>query len=306
MKKILPFLIMCSACVTPGLAQTKTASPELGSLVDAERAFSRASAAKGIRDAFLEYLADDAIIFRPHPLEARKWYLERPATSGVLTWEPIFAEVSRGGDLGYTTGPWEFRQGDANQQPNAYGHYVSVWRKQPNGLWRVVIDLGTVHPRPATKPAGVISPASDYPAKAEDMRKVEVEAERAALLEVDRAFSKASASEGAIVAFGSYSSDDIRFYRMNTFPVTGKEAVRAALSAKAGLLTWQPTAAEVSRSGDLGYTYGTAEFRRSGADKVRAESSSYVRIWRKGPQGKWMVALDITIPISPPTTKSEQ
>jgi len=305
MKRSLPLLLAVFVLITPGFTQTKDPGPDLNSLVEAERAFSRTSETNGMREAFLAYLADDAIVFRPRPVEGKKWYLDRPAAPGVLTWEPVFAEVSQAADLGYTTGPWEFRK-DANDQPVAYGHYVSVWRKQPDGSWRVAIDLGIEHPRPETKPTGWTSPANDGATGDKVVPKVNIKTDRAALLDVDRKFSKASASKGTVAAFLSYAADDIRFYRMDAFPMTGKEAMQAVLSKMSGQLTWQPTAAEVSRSGDLGYTYGTFEFRKGSGGGEPVESGSYVRIWRKQSNGKWKVVLDITNPIPPPAAKSGQ
>src|SRR5207247_10493376 len=88
-------------------------------IAEAERAFAKAAATKGTRDAFLEFLADDGIIFQPGPVNAKKFWGERPSRRGLLSWEPIFSDVSRAGDLGYTTGPWEFRPNGPDDQPLA-------------------------------------------------------------------------------------------------------------------------------------------------------------------------------------------
>jgi ketosteroid isomerase-like protein len=299
MKKLLIILFVSSAFATPRLAQMREPGPELKSLVEAERAFSKTSETRGIREAFLTYLADEAVVFRPHPVQARKWYQERESIPGLLTWEPVFADVSRAGDLGYTTGPYEFREKNAAAAPVRYGHFVSAWKKQPDGSWRVVVDLGTPHPRPETKPTGLSFPSHDQSASAKSAPSIDVQAGRAALLDVDRAFSRASASKGAVAAYPSYSSDAIRFYRINRFPTTGKEAVRAFLSGKPGLFTWQPAASDVSRSGDLGYTYGSSEFKKSKSSDEPAERDSYLRIWKKQADGRWKVVLDVASPIPP-------
>src|SRR5262245_51009985 len=112
MSRLTPLLVVG---LTFGMARTMApaAGADLDSLVAAERAFARASKDKGIREAFLEYLADDSIVFRPRAVSGRKWYQDRPESGGHLSWEPAFAEISRGGDLGYTTGPWSFRAKDA-------------------------------------------------------------------------------------------------------------------------------------------------------------------------------------------------
>src|SRR6266853_5940985 len=70
-------------------------------LVEMEHAFAKAAATKGTRDAFLEFLADDGIVFQPAPVNGKKFWTERPSRKGLLSWETIFADVSRAGDLGY-------------------------------------------------------------------------------------------------------------------------------------------------------------------------------------------------------------
>src|SRR5206468_7970386 len=114
----------------------------LSSLVEAERAFARASVARGTRAAFLENLADNSIIFHPHPVDGKKWWNAQPVRPGVLTWQPIFADVSRAGDLGYTTGPWEFRPNGPDDRPVAFGQYFTIWKKQRDGSWKAVLDRG--------------------------------------------------------------------------------------------------------------------------------------------------------------------
>src|SRR6185295_6311424 len=114
------------------------------SLVDAERAFAQASVSKGTKEAFLGVLADDSVIFRPHAVSGKKWTAENAAPTSQLTWIPEFADISAAGDLGYTTGPWQARK-TPHEQPVAFGHYVTLWRKEKDGQWKVVLDLGIGH-----------------------------------------------------------------------------------------------------------------------------------------------------------------
>ena len=61
--------------------------------------------------------------------------------------------------------------------------------------------------------------------------------------------------------------------------------------------TWNSHASEVSSSGDLGYTYGIMEKVKSKSDDLPAERSTYLRIWKVNPNGKWQLVLDITNPL---------
>ncbi|MGW8264841.1 MAG: YybH family protein [Longimicrobiales bacterium] len=61
-----------------------------------------------------------------------------------LSWEPIRAEVSEGGDLGYTVGRYRsLRLGNLGQEVRDEGLYVSIWRRQDDGTWKVEMDLGS-------------------------------------------------------------------------------------------------------------------------------------------------------------------
>jgi ketosteroid isomerase-like protein len=130
-------------------------SPTLKALVDAERAFAKVSVEKSTRDAFLEYLADDSLLFRPGPVPGKMFTRNRPAPPGKLAWAPVFADVASSGDIGYTTGPWEFRKAEMTEAPSGYGQYVSLWRLQKDGQWKVEVDLGISHEKFTTAVADV-------------------------------------------------------------------------------------------------------------------------------------------------------
>lgn len=297
-RRLVLLLVICAFALSVAAQKTKQkeASPAFNSLVESEHAFARAAAEKGTRDAFLEFLADDGIVFQPGPVNGKQSWSARPKRPGLLSWYPIFANVSSAGDMGYTTGPWEFRRDGADEKPIAYGNFVSVWKKQADGRWRVALDIGTGNDAPASAPPDKAE-GSQQAAIGKPRLKAESVDERTALMNLDREFAKASAADGAAKAFASYAADDVRLHREGQFPVKGKEAALAVLSARAERLSWQPVRADVSRSGDLGYTYGTYEL--GGADSSPQETGNYLRIWKQEAGGKWKVALDLLNPIPP-------
>ena len=67
------FCLLGLSCLL-AMASPAAVPADLRSLVEAERAFSRLSAEKGIRTAFLANLAPDSIVFRPLPVSGRKVY----------------------------------------------------------------------------------------------------------------------------------------------------------------------------------------------------------------------------------------
>lgn len=59
------------------------------------------------------------------------------------------------------------------------------------------------------------------------------------------------------------------------------------------LLQWQPDGGQVARSGDLAYTTGPYELRRTGPDgKVMTLTGRYLTLWQAGEGGQWQVWAD--------------
>ena len=256
-------------------------------LVEMEHAFAKAAATKGTRDAFLEFLADDGILFQPGPINGKKFWTERPPRKGLLSWEPIFADVSRAGDLGYTTGPWEFRPNGPDDKPIAFGQYFTIWKKQSDGSWKAVLDRGVSSDK-AIAIQAIKFPSNDEGTSA---GRVDREQGKAELLEQERKFSLA-AGLNARTAFDSYLADDARLLRQNAEPAIGKAAASLLMPEAGRALTWTPSLIDISQSGDLGYTYGTFELWTRG---VTLQHGSYVRVWKRL-GGKWKVVADVMSP----------
>lgn len=150
--KRLFFLGVLLAFVSPGLAQKADEISALESVVNTERAFARNSEEKGTRDAFMAFIADDGILFRPTAVRGKQWMTKHPLPPSekrdLLSWQPIFADIARAGDMGYTTGPWQYKNDIHDAKPSAFGNFVTVWKKQADGSWKFAIDLGTSNPQP--------------------------------------------------------------------------------------------------------------------------------------------------------------
>ncbi len=132
-------------------------------LIAADKAFSAMSVAQGDSAAFLAYLADDGRLFgsgnRP-PLigkaAAAASFKSGKSGNGAhssLSWVPDFADVSADGTLGFTDGHWVFDGApDAKgKRFHATGHYLTVWRKDASGAWKVAADMGTTDPAKTAK-----------------------------------------------------------------------------------------------------------------------------------------------------------
>lgn len=286
--------------VAPAAAQDSNRSA-LRSMVATERAFSRMSEMKGIRESFTEFIAEDGILFRPTPVLGKKWMQEHPLPPApsrpLLTWQPIFAGISRAGDMGYSTGPWQYKNDIKDAKPSAFGNFMTVWKKQPDGKWKFAIDLGTSNPEPKTA-----AKLSFGPTSARSPKRVSQALARTSLLDSDREFSRVSSSRGAVEALLSFAATDIRLFRNNKVPFLGRRAAATAMSPLSVEWTWTPTAGDVSISGDLGFSYGIYELREKSGKRSLIEKGNYLRVWKKV-GGAWAVIIDVADPL-PPETKN--
>jgi len=123
-------------------------------ILEADREFGKAVAARGI-DGWVECFAEDGKMFPAggEVVEGKKAVRElmaaRFAQPGFsLHWTPLGAELARSGDFGYTYGMSESRfTGKDGKLIVATGKYITVWRKEKNGAWKVIADIGNATPR---------------------------------------------------------------------------------------------------------------------------------------------------------------
>lgn len=274
-------ILLCLGVVAQGQSA-------LHDMVKTEQAFSKMAEEKNTRDAFLAFIADDGLLFRPGAVNGKKWMLEHPGPppptdkKPLLAWQPAYAGMAASGDMGFSTGPWEAKADIKDEKPQGYGHFMTVWKKQADGSWKFVVDLGISHPQ-SGGPQTLWTPPTSI--KKETFKPVDVTSARKSLLDRDRAYEVAGSSDGVAKAFAAFASPDVRLYRADSLPFIGRDASLAALAKTAGQVNWHPIAADVSQAGDLGYTHGTYE--------AANEKGSYVRIWKKE-NGQWRILMDVT------------
>ena len=116
------------------------------------------------------------------------------------------------------------------------------------------------------------------------------------LRQLEEEFMKAAAERGS-AGYMSYYADDAVEVPNGRAIIAGKINIAKTmgfLDDKNNHLSWTPVGADISASGDLGYTYGTFEFRSIGKDgKTTVEHGKYTSIWKKQKDGSWKVVLDM-------------
>lgn len=267
------------------------------SLVEAELAFARKASEQGNHAAFLSVLDDRGVLFRPGPVVGKAWLRKQEPDASKLTWFPAFVHVSEAGDLGYSTGPYQWRA-DAESKQAAHGHFVSIWGRH-GGAWKLLVDMGSPHAAPEAEEP-VFEPRNSKGAKqAQAAPPFSAEA----LQSLEREFENAMSARGTLSAYKAYLAADARFYRPGAPPATELDAIWKALEKAKGTASWTHLGSAVAKSNDLGYVYGISKRaldRPEGSGAVpepARENSIFLHVWKRQPSGRWKVALDIENPL---------
>ncbi|MBI1252692.1 MAG: hypothetical protein GC189_14635 [Alphaproteobacteria bacterium] len=120
-------------------------------LIDADRAFNSMAQADGVPAAFAHFAADNAHQFTPRQEpaatpEARAALWAEWGEQDRLVWAPQYAQVSERGDMGWTWGNGVRTNAEGE---TFHSRYVTVWKRNYDGAWRFVADIGVPGPPPA-------------------------------------------------------------------------------------------------------------------------------------------------------------
>ncbi len=136
-----------------GCAPTANVEQERTALMAADRAWSETTKDP---EKMAAYIADGGSVYPPGmPIvtggEAiRKMFTQMMAAPGfTLSWTATKAEVGAAGDIGYTTGTYQSTMGGVSEK----GKYVTTWKKQADGAWKVTEDIFNADEAPKA-PAG--------------------------------------------------------------------------------------------------------------------------------------------------------
>lgn len=289
--------------------------PHASVLVSMEHEFCSAVAEVGIRDGFLRYFSPDGILFRPNPVVALEHFPSRPPSPASLIWTPELADISAAGDLGYTFGPWEMRPAGLADTTFANGTYVTLWRLEPDGIWKIVLDWGIGHEIEPAK-AGLLAKAiaavrdslASPRADAELAAEARAAAARSSITDLTTGNAELLEADRAHVATidPDRIASDCRFLREGHPPLIGLGALQSSVGLETRPANSIPSRGFIARSGDLGYVYGSfaapggtisalggeADAARASGDDQEAPSGYFLRIWKKS-DGRWQVVLEL-------------
>lgn len=291
-------IILSYAAVLPQQRASTTES-DAASLIRAERSFARSSTEIGVRQAFLNFFAPDGVNFQPAPVVVSQDFRTAPDSKEppktILHWEPAYADVALSGDLGYTTGPLKVMENTAERKVLRGGFYFSVWKKQADGAWKVLLDMGVGTPVSDWQEGGEpsVSPRFKLRAKGKGADRETLSAE---IHRLEQKFCELSA-EDAARAYGKFARDDARLHRFGILPVLGKQNVLRHVAEKEPRSKWETIKSGVSEAGDFAWSYGTYKILQETSAEDETKQGYYLRVWRVDGKDNWAMVAEVINPL---------
>ena len=139
---MLPFFIL-TACANK--KEVKNNNAEKAEMIAAEISFSKVSSEQGTRKALMQYIDSNGVLLRPNSFpmvagDAINFISQSDDTSYTMIWQPKGGNIAGSGELGYTYGIYSITPKD--KDTIMQGTYVNIWKKQPDGTWKLILDSG--------------------------------------------------------------------------------------------------------------------------------------------------------------------
>ncbi|WP_207535442.1 hypothetical protein [Desertivirga arenae] len=259
---------------------------KVSQILNNESNFAALVSQKGLRKAFLKVSDKNTLVFKPGPVSALKYYREQPDSIGYMSWEPEFARISKSLDWGFSTGPFIYKE-VVDGPAKYYGTYVSIWKKNDKGKWRLAVDLGVSHKKPAKK--GAMNFANPVDEKFVHQRsKNRLQQREDIVFSSDKLLSTIEKANNKI-AMNEFLSENSRLILPDYEPIVGKKAIMDFWAKKDFRENSTPLKVDRAYSGEFAFTQGEATIYT----KVGPKKYHYIRIWEVQPGFKWNIILQI-------------
>ena len=151
MKRFGSLLVIALSLLSVANAQQsagRTRMTSMDAIRAADQEWLKVFAAKDL-DKSVAFVTDDGSVLAPNAPIATGHAAIRQLFSGFfalpnlkISWHPVRVEVARSGELGYTSGAYEMIFNDpSGKLISDKGKYVTVWKKQRDGSWKVLLDI---------------------------------------------------------------------------------------------------------------------------------------------------------------------
>jgi hypothetical protein len=262
-----------------------------------ERSLDQIAAVSGMKSAFLEFLADDAIVFRPNPVNGIDFWKTRDEGGSplLLMRNSTYADISANGLLGYTMGDWQSYPKGGRDKFSKFGQFVTIWEKKPDGKFRASLDIGIMHDE---IPIPEIGQGYSTDIKKDPNKRGWSPAD------ASMNFLKMSMSQEALGgAYKKFAAEDVKVLHDGTPPILGKKKVVSEMKRYISINF--PKKVALLQAADMAYTWNACEFADSNEG---VEKGNCLHVWKLRDK-KWWIVLGVFARMpddTPPALKPRQ
>lgn len=252
----------------------------LDAVYNSDRALARAVADRGVGPAFLDFLAKDAVIFRPEAVNGPEFLKTNgDEMPGALIRRVNFADVASNGLLGYTTGEWTSTKKEKTGQVQRIGQYATVWQKQPDGKFKAILDIEISHEPYKKKKRGQAL-----------MTSFSREANKQGWSAADAImnFLKMSMTKkGLGGAYDKFAAEDVRLFREGLPPIEGRGDAEEVLEKY--IAVDFPQKVSQFESADMAYSWNSCSYADSNEGM---EKGNCLHVWKLQDK-EWKIVLGV-------------
>lgn len=162
-KYLLSFIaavIILSACTnqsnTNSITEVSTDSLDAVAAINKADSLWDFASSQNSAAGWLSFYTDDAIMMPPGELVCTDKASREKSIKNMFSYPGVNmrfqatkTEVSKTGDLGYSTGPYQFSYLDASgKEVKETGKFCETWKKQSDGSWKCIVDIWNADPAP--------------------------------------------------------------------------------------------------------------------------------------------------------------
>lgn len=256
-------------------------------MVDSQKAFDILAANKGAKAAFLEYLATDAVIFKPRSGNGREfWSKQKDNPNEQVKRAITIADISSNGLLGYGTGTWERHPNGKRDAASRFGQYVTIWEKKPGNRFRVVLAIDITHDE-------IIEAKGNNVVAADDKR--DSNKRGWSVADASMNFQRAAMSKDALSgAYDRFMGEDARVLLDGLPPLKGRKAIISEARRYRSVLF--PNKVTSFQTADMAYMWNPCSY----ATSEGIEAGNCLQIWKLRDK-KWWIVLGVFAAITDDT-----
>ena len=265
----------------------------LEALIAAENKFAGLAETTNFRNGFLQNLDSTGVVFNgAEPVNGISFYKKLPDNNELLfKWYPVYAELAGTGDIGFTSGPYIIIS-NKNKDTIAGGKYFSIWKKNKEGIFKVLLDGGVNDTSYLSALFGKIQPATaagtgkitagNTPAGSKLFITAEKEFVELASIDLLKAYEKFMAKQAYLLRPDMVTGTN----KITNLETLSKTNTKSRSFDKKG---------SYNTAGNSFYcNYGTAKM----VNKVNGKDQKgyFVQIWQYQPEG-WKIIADVLQPV---------